>query len=100
MSRYSNIDIVKKQDTRKYINTIVYPIITPKVNDVYIIAREGDRLDNLSWEYYQNPTYWWIIARANNIGKGNLFPEVGKQLRIPQNIESILSEYNELNDSE
>ena len=100
MSRYSNIDIVKKQDTRKYTGTIVYPIITPKVNDVYIIAREGDRLDNLSWEYYQNPTYWRIIARANNIGKGNLFPEVGKQLRIPQNIESILSEYNELNDSE
>ena len=100
MSRYSNIEIVKKQDTRKYTNTIVYPIITPKVSDIYIITREGDRLDNLSWEYYQNPTYWWIIARANNIGKGTMFPETGIQLRIPQNIESILSEYNELNDLE
>ena len=100
MSRYSNIEIVKKQDTRKYTNTIVYPIITPKVSDIYIITREGDRLDNLSWEYYQNPTYWWIIARANNLGKGTMFPETGIQLRIPQNIESILSEYNELNDLE
>ena len=97
MSRYSNIEIVKKQDTRKYTNTIVYPIITPKVSDIYIITKEGDRLDNLSWEYYQNPTYWWIIARANNLGKGTMFPETGIQLRIPQNIESILSEYNELN---
>lgn len=100
MSRYSNIEIVKKQDTRKYTNTIVYPIITPKVSDIYIITKEGDRLDNLSWEYYQNPTYWWIIARANNLGKGTMFPETGIQLRIPQNIESILSEYNELNDLE
>ena len=100
MSRYSNIEIVKKQDTRKNTNTIVYPIITPKVSDIYIITKEGDRLDNLSWEYYQNPTYWWIIARANNLGKGTMFPETGIQLRIPQNIESILSEYNELNDLE
>ena len=58
MSRYSNIEIVKKQDTRKYTNTIIYPIVTPKVDDLYIITREGDRLDNLAWEYYQNPTYW------------------------------------------
>ena len=98
MSRYSNIDIVKKQDTRKYTNTIIYPIVTPKVDDLYIITREGDRLDNLAWEYYQNPTYWWIIARANNIGKGTMFPETGTQLRIPQNFEDLISEYNELND--
>ena len=100
MSRYSNIEVVKKQDTRKYVNTIIYPIITPKSDDIYIITREGDRLDNLSWEYYQNPTYWWIIARANNIGKGTMFPETGTQLRIPSSIENIISEYNELNDVE
>ena len=70
MSRYKNTDIVKKEGLRKYRNTIVYPIITPKVDDIYIIAQQGDRLDNLAWEYYENPTYWWIIARANNIGKG------------------------------
>ena len=97
MSRYKNTDRVKKEGLRKYRNTIVYPIITPKVDDIYIIAREGDRLDNLAWEYYENPTYWWIIARANNIGKGSMFVETGTQVRIPSNPRPLIEEYNDLN---
>ena len=100
MSRYKDIEIVKKTGIRKYTNTIVYPIIVPRADDIYIIAKEDDRLDNLANEFYEDPTLWWIIARANNIGKGSMFVEVGTQVRIPSNIESILSEYNELNDLE
>jgi len=97
MSRYKNIDIVKKEGIRKYTSTIVYPISNPRVDDIYIITKDGDRLDNLAYEYYKDPTLWWVIARANNIGKGTLFPEVGTQLRIPTNIGTIVDEYNDLN---
>ena len=51
MSRYKDIEIVKKTGIRKYTNTIVYPIIVPRADDIYIIAREGDTVDNLAWEY-------------------------------------------------
>jgi len=40
---------------------------------------------------------WWIIARANNIGKGTLFPEVGIQLRIHNDTLKFVSEYDALN---
>jgi len=97
MRRYENIPVIKKEGQRRYTTTLVYPIIQPKINDTYIITKEGDRLDNLSWEYYRDPTYWWVIARANGMGLGTLFPQVGVQLRIPDDIETITQEYNDLN---
>jgi len=57
----------------------------------------GDRLDNLAWEYYKDPSLWWIIARANGIGLGNLSVPIGEQLRIPHDTEGIIEEFNNLN---
>ena len=97
MKRYDNIQIIKKEGERKFTETVVYPVINPSINDIYIITKQGDRLDNLAWEYYRDPSLWWILARANNMGKGTLFPEVGVQLRIPDDVESLQNEYAELN---
>ena len=97
MKRYDNIQIIKKEGERKFTETVVYPVINPSINDTYIITKQGDRLDNLAWEYYRDPSLWWILARANNMGKGTLFPEVGVQLRIPDDVESLQNEYAELN---
>jgi len=54
-------------------------------------------LDNLANKYYEDSSLWWIIARANNIGKGDLTVPLGKQIRIPFNFITIVSEYNQLN---
>jgi nucleoid-associated protein YgaU len=51
----------------------------------------------LAYAYYKDPTLWWIIAEANNIGKGDLLVPVGKQIRIPTEITSIIEEYSALN---
>ncbi len=99
MKRYTDIEIVKNGG-RRSITTVDYPIIPPKINDTYIITKFGDRLDNIAWEYYKDPSLWWIIARANGINGGSMFPEVGVQLRIPDDIESIISEYKEINNIE
>jgi hypothetical protein len=40
---------------------------------------------------------WWIIARANGIGKGDLSVPVGSQIRIPANTLEIVNQFNELN---
>ena len=95
--RYNNVDILKNENGRRFKKTVRLPLIEPSQSDVYIIGQVGDRLDNLAYKYYGRSSYWWIIATANQIGKGDLVVPIGKQLRIPGNVQSIVEEYNELN---
>lgn len=98
MNRYDGIEVLKGTNGRRFKKSTLFPIIEPHIDDIYIIGQVGDRLDNLAFKYYQDSSLWWIIARANNIGKGDLIVEVGTQLRIPQDQFRIIEEYNELND--
>lgn len=97
MNRYDNIQILKTENGKRYRKTVQYPIIEKKSNDIYIVGAQHDRLDNLAFKYYGDAQLWWIIARANNIGKGNLTVPIGKQIRIPYDYLSIVTEYNNLN---
>lgn len=98
MSRYDNTNIKRDRDTkRRMFVTTLYPKIKQSSNDIYITSRDGDRLDNLAFNYYGNVELWWIIAQANAIGKGTLCIDPGLQLRIPQNVDGIIQDYNELN---
>lgn len=48
----------------------VYGIGTQMViNDSYIShqLKPTDTLDSLALKYYNNPTFWWVIANFNNI---------------------------------
>jgi len=97
MNRYENINIVKTEKGKRYRSTVQYPIIQKKPNDIYIIGSQHDRIDNLAYKYYGDSRLWWIIARANNIGKGDLTVPIGTQIRIPKDYISIVDEYNRLN---
>lgn len=97
MNRYEDINILKTEEGRRYKKTIKYPMIERSADDIYIISIQNDRLDNLAYKYYEDARLWWIIARANNIGKGSLFVPTGIQLRIPTNYVEIVKEYRQLN---
>jgi phage tail protein X len=97
MNRYEDINILKTEDGKRYTKTVKYPVIEKKANDIYIVGIQGDRLDNLAYKYYKDSRYWWIIARANNLGMGDLTVPIGKQIRIPVNYINILDEYITLN---
>jgi len=97
MNRYENIKIVKTEEGKRYRKSVQYPLIERKTDDIYIIGARHDRLDTLAYTYYTNSRLWWIIARANNIGKGNLTVPIGTQIRIPKDPISIVKEYNNLN---
>ena len=97
MRRYSNIPQSERWDGKKVFNTTHYPDIPVKDSDFYVVSNETDSLDTLAFRYYKDPTLWWIIALANNIGKGRMSVEGGLQLRIPVDISSILSDYDKLN---
>jgi len=90
MNRYKNTDIIDS----KFSQTI-FPKIELSENDLYIYARDGDRLDNLAYKYYSDTTLWWIIARANDLVGDSMFISIPARLRIPMNISPILNAINE-----
>ena len=96
-NRYENIELLRTELGKRFKKTIRYPKMSKESQDMYIISTQGDRLDNLAYKYYEDARLWWILARANNLGKGDMEIPIGTQLRIPYNYIAILDEYNELN---
>lgn len=92
MRRYQKISNEIKEDGIKRYATAPYPFIPYRDTDIYIIGRSRMRLDNLAFEYYQDPELWWVIAEVNNIGKGTLSVPVNKRIRIPYPISPSLVE--------
>lgn len=81
---------------RKYDSTL-YPKIELDDSDIYVVTVDGDRLDLLASQYYNDVNLWWVLAQANHIGKGTLNIIAGTQLRIPQNMSKIFSDLEIIN---
>lgn len=97
MKRYESTPVKYRWDGKRTYYTTEYPKIEPMDSDTIIISNEGDYLDFLSYKYYGDPTLWWVIALANNLGKARMSVPPGLQLRIPSNINNILIDFNNLN---
>jgi len=95
--RYSNSKILKSTEGKRYYSNILYPLITPRNSDIYVITTVGDRLDILANQYYKDATMWWIIASANNLRKDSMFITPGTQLRIPIDLVSFDSDFGKIN---
>jgi len=96
--RYQNINVIKYNATgsQYYVNN-VYPDIAVTENDTYVISTLGDRLDLLANDFYGDFTLWWIIASANALPGDSLYPPVGMQLRIPNDVQSVINQYKIVN---
>ena len=82
MSRYERTKKAKISGTgRQYYRTTIYNEAPKKNDDMYFIAQEGDRLDNLAFRFYNDSALWWFIARVNNLKTMNV--PAGTSLRIP-----------------
>ena len=98
VNRYQYSETLTTKETKKkYLESTIYPKIKPTNEDIYIISTQSDRLDLLAAKYYGDPTYWWVISVANNLNDASLSIESGKQLRIPGNLSSVLSEFKRIN---
>ena len=95
-SRYYNLETKKTHDGRTVYRPKLYPNIPLRDDDVYVMTELGDRLDTLAFQYYQDPTLWWIIASANNIHDAKFsFPD-GTILRIPIQYIEIVNNENKI----
>ena len=88
MKRYIANKIVKNLKGEEVFATSKLPTIKRDSSDRYIISREGDRLDLLANQFYEDARFWPAIALANNLGKGSLVVPPGLQIRLP-NITNI-----------
>lgn len=97
MSRYNSTLFVKTNTDRTRQATTILPTLdTAMPNDILIRTTTPERLDKLSQYFYGNVSDWWIIAAANNLGKGTLIIPSNTSLRIPidTNAYNKLSELN------
>ena len=93
-SRYQNIQTQKSDNGKTIYLPVKYPSLVPSNNDYYIIAREEDRFDLIASDFYGQPTYWWVVAMANDLPGDSMYAPPGTQLRIPGNLSDALSAYN------
>ena len=96
-SRYDYTIIEKNKDGKVVTKSLTLPYIQPGDTDVYVISNITDRLDTLSYKYYQTPKYWWVLALVNQLGAGTMAVPVGTQLRIPADIGAILQQVEQVN---
>jgi len=101
MGRYQDIKVLRDSDVLKgvrYYATVKYPEIPLSPDDIYVLTNEGDRLDLLAQQYYGNVNLYWIISIANNnLQQNSLLLPPGSQIRIPQDLSTIISAFRNLN---
>lgn len=83
-SRYAtDLTILTSSFGVQYYGTAMPKTIAVDPTDPVVTVDGGDRLDNLAFKYYGNAQYWWVLAIANNIVNGSLYPPQGTTLVIP-----------------
>ncbi len=90
-NRYKNTKITKDPTGTRVYKPTVYPKIPIKNSDLIITPKEGERLETLAATHYGDTSLWWIIAAANNLGKGTMKLTPGEEIRIPRDIRSVLN---------
>lgn len=95
--RYQFTPIEKRWDGKTVYKTTYYPLIPESYDDIYVTVSEADFLDSLAKKYYGDESFWWIIARANNLTGYQLSFNGTRQIRIPSNISNILNNLKNLN---
>lgn len=90
---------MKSEDVGQVYETQLVPNVSRQPEDTIITTESGQRLDRLASEYYGDPTLWWVIASANELGRGDWTVPAGIQLRIPQNLSNVSNEIDSINRS-
>lgn len=88
-NRYSNIPTMLKTGKGRVYDSVLLPNVDAADLDIVVITIQGDRLDLLANEYYQDPSMWWVIALKNDMTEIDISMKEGIVLRIPSRTEAI-----------
>ena len=95
MSRYDNSQKIKNKFGKNILSTNITRI-NLSADDIYIRITSPQRIDILAYEFYGDVEKWYIIAAANNLGRGSLWIPSDAVIRIPQgnDIDSYIRKIN------
>ena len=98
-NRIQSAEIKRSPELKRYFKPLKYPTIPLNSNDLYIITTVGDRLDLLASQFYNDVRLWWIIMNSNVgiIRRDSFALKSNLQIRIPQDIEKIVEDFEDLN---
>lgn len=93
MSSFNRYEKFKENGTMKLVPFIEIPV---KNTDIYTVYEQGrSRLDLISYQYYGDPNYGWLILQANPEVSSYEFNILDKTvLRVPYPLGSTLTQYN------
>lgn len=88
-------DRYKKFLSNGTIRHVPFIPIPKRASDKYVnYDKRKHRLDVLSYQYYDDPNYGWLILQANpSVGSLEFNIPQGTRLRIPYPLESVLITY-------
>ena len=95
--RYTNSKIKRDKDGKRYYKPTIVPNVPIKDSDIFVYPVFGDRFDTMAYRYYGDSNLWWIIAKANELSRGQLSPNPEVKLRVPTEIDDILEAVNTSN---
>ena len=95
--RYDTAKVKKDKNGTRYYKPTVVPNVPIKDSDIFVYPIYGDRFDTMAQRYYNDSTLWWIIAKANELSKGQISADPLKKLRIPTEIDDILESVQKSN---
>ena len=72
----------------------IYPSVTIKVRetDLYMTYTDEEKLELVSQNVYNDPSYWWIILLANPEYAMEYDIEPGEIIRVPMPLNSVIAE--------
>lgn len=84
VSRYSIYRQILDNNSDTYLETTNQTPVKESDKDIYheVLREEENRLDIIANNYYNNPSYWWVIAMANDL-VDPFYVEAGSIIRIP-----------------
>lgn len=95
-SRYTDTQVLnnhlKTYSLPRYARGMIVPNFLDGVKTQDHTFVSGERLDQLSFKFYGDDQYWWVIALTNNINypfsSGGLTP--GRTIKIPLELQKVL----------
>tara|TARA_R100000008_G_scaffold83012_1_gene67910 strand:+ start:984 stop:1277 length:294 start_codon:yes stop_codon:yes gene_type:complete len=88
--RYNGVRTKIDLNGKRSLKPSMVPNIPIKDTDIFLYPIFGDRLDTIAQRMYGDANLWWIIAKANEIGNGQIGLDLEKKLRIPTEIADII----------
>ena len=82
ISRYSGVPYYYNTVDNKYVYGVGSNLSDATPFKIHRV-KEGETLDSIALYYYNNPTYYWIVADFNRIQDPYVTLETGSSLKIP-----------------